>query len=65
MLIFFQYELSRVPEILGIQLLLSIVHGYFIYYKCVYGQVLKVLEILGNSYYNCQSEKNENEKFKK
>jgi hypothetical protein len=48
-----------VPEILEIQLLLSIVHGYFIYYKCIYGQVFESAEILGNSYYNCQSEKTE------
>jgi hypothetical protein len=46
-------------KFLEIQLLLFIVHGYFIYYKCVYGQVFESAEILGNSYYYCQSEKNE------
>ncbi len=52
-------------KFLEIQLLLFIVHGYFIYYKCVNGQVFESAEILGNSYYYCQSEKNEKMKKKK
>jgi len=53
-----------VPEISRNSIVVFIVHGYFIYYKCVNGQVFESAEILGNSYYYCQSEKNEKMKKK-